>query len=247
MRGAKIPYLSRGLAIFRLNFDEIYLQIRNFKTNRLKDSPTSIMNFLAHAYLSFENEEVLLGNMVNDFVKGKQQYSFPLSIQKGLKLHRAIDEFTDNHPVTHQAKQVFKPYYRLYSSAFMDVVYDHFLAISKLAFPEDGLLSFSQRTYAAMARQQRWMPEKFERMFYYMQTQNWLYGYRTKQGMYNSFGGLVKRAAYLQDSTPAIKVFEQEYGFLQNCFTAFWPDMRKFAQERFNELTEDVRGNSFLE
>lgn len=198
------------------------------------------MNYLAHAYLSFEDEEILLGNMVNDFVKGKQQFTFPVEIQKGLKLHRLIDDFTDSHPVTQEAKQVFKPYYRLYSSAFMDVVYDHFLAISAEEFPEDALFSFSQRTYALMAQQQQLMPEKFQRVFYYMRMQNWLYGYRTKQGMYNSFGGLVKRAAYLQDSDPAIKVFEQEYDFLQTCFTAFWPELKTFALEQFNKLKNDT-------
>ncbi|MCH5690686.1 ACP phosphodiesterase [Niabella sp. W65] len=36
------------------------------------------------------------------------------------------------------------------------------------------------------------MPSNFEQMFYYMQSQNWLYGYHTRQGIYRSFGGLVK-------------------------------------------------------
>ena len=86
------------------------------------------MNYLAHAYLSFGHEEILVGNMISDFVKGKKKFDYSLGIQKGIALHRAIDSFTDDHPVTKLAKQFFKAEYGLYAGAFMDVVYDHFLA-----------------------------------------------------------------------------------------------------------------------
>ncbi|KAF0239868.1 MAG: hypothetical protein FD183_1294 [Chitinophagaceae bacterium] len=49
------------------------------------------MNYLAHAYLSFNEPSILLGNMISDYVKGKKQYDYPLLIQKGIHLHRAID------------------------------------------------------------------------------------------------------------------------------------------------------------
>src|SRR6266487_5277817 len=87
-----------------------------------------LMNYLAHAYLSFGNNEILIGNMLSDFVKGKTKFSFPLNIQKGIFLHRAIDSFTDIHPVTKHAKQVFKPVTGHYAGVFTDIVYDHFLA-----------------------------------------------------------------------------------------------------------------------
>ena len=57
------------------------------------------MNFLAHVYLSGNDFEVALGNLIADRVKGKQIQHYPLKIQKGIKLHRSIDNFTDNHPL----------------------------------------------------------------------------------------------------------------------------------------------------
>ncbi|MGC4233927.1 MAG: ACP phosphodiesterase [Niabella sp.] len=194
------------------------------------------MNYLAHAYLSFNNDQVLLGNMISDFVKGKKQFLYPPDIHKGILLHRAIDDFTDFHPATQKAKSVFRADYRLYSGAFIDVVFDHFLAINKTEFAGDALYRFSQETYKKLYRQQAQMPELFKRMFYYMQLENWLYRYQTREGIYQSFGGLVKRAAYLHDSTPAIKTFNRHYIFLGDCFNEFWRELKDFAFNKYKEL-----------
>jgi len=100
------------------------------------------MNYLAHAYLSFSNEEILVGNMISDFVKGNKKVAYPSSIQKGIMLHRIIDRFTDDHPATRQANTFFKPAVRLYAGAFTDVVYDHFLALGTESWEEWGLSHF---------------------------------------------------------------------------------------------------------
>ena len=199
------------------------------------------MNYLAHAYLSFGNPKILLGNMISDFVKGKQQFTYPPVVHKGIVLHRAIDDFTDTHAATKEAKQVFKSEYGLYSGAFMDVAYDHFLATNKDDFANDEtLLNFSQHTYRLLDQQESLMPDNYRRMFYYMKQQNWLYGYRTNEGIYQSFGGLVKRAAYLQDSTAANKIFEKHYDFLAVCFAAFWLELKPFAHNKLNELLSQL-------
>ena len=94
------------------------------------------MNYLAHAYLSFNNPGILAGNMISDFVKGKRKYDYPQKIQQGIAVHREIDRFTDTHPVTKEAKEIFRPAYRLYAGPLIDVVYDHFLANDIDQFPD---------------------------------------------------------------------------------------------------------------
>ena len=94
------------------------------------------MNYLAHAYLSFDDREILTGNIISDFVKGKKKFNYPSRIQAGIMLHRLIDNFTDEHAATREAKEFFRPHYRLYSGAFIDVVYDHFLATDETEFTE---------------------------------------------------------------------------------------------------------------
>jgi len=111
------------------------------------------MNYLAHAVLSFNDEFLLTGNMISDFVKGKKKFDYPASIQKGIELHRAIDQFTDFHPVTAKAKELFRTDYRLYSGAFIDIVFDHFLALDKEQFLENnGLKNFTEITYGKLLK-----------------------------------------------------------------------------------------------
>ena len=109
------------------------------------------MNYLAHAYLSFNHPGLLVGNMISDFIKGKKKFDYPPEIQNGIALHRAIDEFTDGHPATKKAKEFFRPAYRLYSGAFVDVVYDHFLARDTNEFEDaESLQNFTLQSYATL-------------------------------------------------------------------------------------------------
>lgn len=194
------------------------------------------MNYLAHAYLSFNNTGILVGNMISDFVKGKKQYDYPDAVQKGIRLHRAIDGFTDQHPATREAKQLFKPAVGAYAGAFIDVVYDHFLAADETELAEPDLLLFANGVYTQLAEQQSLLPEKFAGMLPYMTSQNWLYHYRSEYGIEKSFGGLVRRASYLDDASAAFGVFRKEYAALQDYYRAFFPEVKTFASSYLTDL-----------
>ncbi|HEX5025035.1 MAG TPA: ACP phosphodiesterase [Agriterribacter sp.] len=191
------------------------------------------MNYLAHAYLSFLHPEVLVGNMISDFVKGKQKLNYSDNIQKGIMLHRAIDTFTDNHIATKAAKQLFRPFYGLYAGAFMDIVYDHFLAKDNTAFKDPNLLQFSTKTYAQLDQYTHIFPDRFSRLYPYMKKQNWLYNYQYPEGIANSFRGLVHRAAYMADSTTAFQIFEEHHDSLQKYYIDFFPEVIAFAKLQF--------------
>ena len=137
-----------------------------------------IMNYLAHAFLSFGIPEITVGNLISDYVKGKKQFDFIPGIQQGIRLHREIDTFTDQHPVTAEAKKIFQPAYRLYSGAFVDVVYDHFLAADSMIFSDESLKIFTEHIYTSVDTYSHFFPEKFAAMFPYMKSQNWLYNYQ---------------------------------------------------------------------
>lgn len=193
------------------------------------------MNFLAHAYLSFRQPEILVGNLISDFVKGKKKYDYPPSIVKGINLHRSIDTYTDEHPVNARAKQVFKPAVGLYASAFLDVVYDHFLATDELAFPANSLEEFTGWVYGTLDGQAVYFPDKFGQMFPYMKQQNWLLNYREKWGIRKSMEGLVRRAQYLDQADAAYEAFEANYDLLKTCYERFFPDLLWFATEHFKK------------
>ena len=84
------------------------------------------MNYLAHIYLSNEEEEITLGNFIADGVKGKKYIQFPSGIQQGILLHRAIDSFTDTHPIVRKSTKRLHKKYGHYSGVIVDILYDHF-------------------------------------------------------------------------------------------------------------------------
>jgi acyl carrier protein phosphodiesterase len=188
------------------------------------------MNYLAHAYLSFNNPDILEGNMINDYVKGKKKFDYTEGIQKGMTLHRAIDGFTDDHPVVKKAKEYFRADYRLYAGAFVDVVFDHFLAKDENEFADNAALaSFAVNTYEILQSRIDTMPERFQKMFPYMVEQNWLYNYQHTDMIQKSFSGLSRRAAYITETVKAFDSFMKHYDALQSCYDEFFPQLKAFT------------------
>lgn len=194
------------------------------------------MNFLAHAYLSFNDEETLVGNMISDFVKGKKKLDFSVGIQRGIALHRAIDAFTDQHPATREAKKYLQEAVGLYSGPFVDIIYDHFLASDDKEFAEDHLEEFCRATYKTLNEYSAVLPLPFSAMLPFMTSQNWLYNYKNLWGTERSFGGLARRAQYLQSEKEAFASFLLHYSSLQKCYNDFFPSVKEYARKYMNTL-----------
>ena len=188
------------------------------------------MNFLAHSYLSF-SEEQLVGNMIADFVKNRDVARLPESIQKGIKLHRAIDTFTDAHPLIHEAKAPFRPLVRLYSGAFVDVAFDYFLANDTTENSQREWQEHSQRVYAVLRRYEEFLPEVFKKVLDKMQQDDWLYNYRNEWGIEYSFRNVVNKAQFLDKTTNVFPAFLANKDFLLEKYEIFFSEIKSFAQD----------------
>lgn len=189
------------------------------------------MNFLAHAYLSLGDPDLLMGNMISDFIKGKKQFDYSPAVQQGIRLHRAIDQFTDAHESTHHIMAFFRPHYRLYAGPFTDIVLDYFLANDQHEFASaQQLEDFTRTAYAQLETRQQEMPEPFRQMFPYMVSQNWLYNYRNEAGIQKSFAGLVRRAAYLYESEIAFDIFLAHKEEIRVHYNTFFGSVKKYVQ-----------------
>lgn len=195
------------------------------------------MNFLAHAYLSFNHPDILVGNMISDFVKGKKKLDYSEGIQLGILLHRQIDTFTDEHEATKEARKFLKSAVGLYSGAFVDVAYDHFLANDLNEFTDASLQQHASKTYSILEKYKNVLPATFQKMLPYMQSQDWLYNYKSILGTKRSFEGVVRRASYLFSSTEVFDLFEKHYASLQMCYNAFFPFVKEFSISQFKQMT----------
>ncbi|TXF77352.1 ACP phosphodiesterase [Chryseobacterium sp.] len=185
------------------------------------------MNFLAHSYLTFTDEQIV-GQFLEDFIRNKDRFSFPKKIGEGITLHREIDTFTDAHPEIHEAKKIFSPLVRLYSGAFVDVAFDYFLANS---LPEKILKKHSENVYRVLRTHEHIFPENFKRMLDGMERDNWLYHYRDESGIGFSFRNVLNKAKYLDKNIGVFEVFLNNKPQLKIHFELFFPDLLAHAKK----------------
>ena len=190
------------------------------------------MNYLGHAWLSFEDPLVLVGNMIGDHVKGKKALeAYPERMALGIMTHRKIDDFVDHHPAVQRAQLPFRPDFGRYAGAFMDVFFDHFLANDPACFPpRSALESFSARTYARLSEYRDYFPPPFSRFFDSMVRQDWMAGYRRLDGVQRALKGLEYRARHLNDTRKAYAIFIRHYHELNQAY-----------MELINPLTDFVK------
>lgn len=152
------------------------------------------MNFLAHLYLSGNDPEVIVGNFMGDAVKGRDLSRFTPEIERGLRLHRAIDSFTDTHPLVLKGRDRVHPHAGRYAAVVMDLFYDHLLAAGWDSFHPEPLPLFTRRMYALLEANEHRMPDRTRRMLPYMVAGDWLTAYATLEGIGMALDGLSRRA-----------------------------------------------------
>lgn len=192
------------------------------------------MNYLAHAWLSKQDEELLIGNMIGDYVKGKQFNDYPSQVAKGIIMHRHIDTFTDEHEINKQAKTYLRSAAGLYAGAFLDIIYDHFLAINPAYFTTGSLWKFADDVYTIIDNYKLPLPPRFYNAYSYMKRDNWLYGYGFTEGVFNSFKGIAYRVKDRVNAQQIFNSFTQNYEALRASFNSFFPQLESFIQSEMN-------------
>lgn len=192
------------------------------------------MNYLAHAFFSGREPEILVGNMIGDFVKGSSVLDrYPPKVRQGLELHRGIDAFTDGHIATAKAKNYFRNDYGLYSGAFVDVMYDHFLSNDPKFFPQhEQLKDFTQQVFQTLHQYQSILPPDFAYMLQYMEKDNWLYQVRSMKGLEMGLNRLVRRMTYENDGRTAYEITVRHYYELNQIYYEFAEDVENYVKSK---------------
>ena len=142
------------------------------------------MNFLAHIYLSGENPEIKLGNFMADAIKGNNFNKYNQKVQIGIKLHRAIDSYTDAHPIFRQStRRLQGKQFGHYSGVIVDIFYDHFLALNWNDYHHQSLLKYAQDFYKLLESKKQLTPVRTQRIIPYMIEQNWLVQYQSLESL----------------------------------------------------------------
>lgn len=189
------------------------------------------MNFLAHLYLSPLNQDVIFGNFIADSVKGKMFENFTKDIQAGIKLHRAIDRFTDNHPVFKQSRARLTPTYNRYSGVIVDIYYDHFLAKYWEEYSEENIKHFVRQKYHLLIQRFRHLPKRSKYILPFMITQNWLVNYSDLDHLQRVFEGMDRRTNHKSGMKTAVKSLLDDYDLFESDFRSFFPDVMAYVEK----------------
>lgn len=195
------------------------------------------MNFLAHLYLSGDNEMVMVGNFIADHLRGHGWKQFPDGVQLGVRMHRFIDEFTDSHPVVEKSKALLRPGFKKYSPVICDIIYDHFLAAEWSSYSDIAIDDYSNYIYNMLHRNEQYLPERTKAMMVFMERDNWLKNYASLQGIDMALKGMSRRASFDNNMNNAAEFLENNYLEFKSHFDLFFPELMNSVNGKFIELS----------
>ena len=190
------------------------------------------MNYLAHIFLSGNDEELMVGNFIADFVKGNKKNDYDITIRKGIELHREIDSFTDQHAITSVSKTRLYPKHHKYAGPIVDIFYDHFLAKNFSAFSEIPLEIFVANSYKTISSYTHILPTRVVEFLPFMIERNWLVNYATIEGIGRTLTGVGRRLSFQNMLNTATEDLVESYSSFEEEFFQFFPQLINFTNSK---------------
>ncbi len=189
------------------------------------------MNHLAHFALTDGKPLVVVGSFLGDHVKGRVDKQYDGDLAKGIRLHRAIDSFTDSHTVVSRSLGRFDPPFRRYAGILTDIAFDYFLANQWQEYYSTRLEEFSRHTLSLLVTHRDLLPDSVGQSARRMYEHNAMAGYVSEQFVEQSFKHISTR---LSRENPLAFAFEEFVKLripLQQDFAEFYPDLMNYCDQ----------------
>ena len=201
------------------------------------------MNFLAHLFLSGESEKIMVGNFMGDYVKGRKYENYNTEIQKGILLHRAIDFYTDTHPIVSKSGQYFRVVYRKYAGVITDLIYDYFLAKNWAMYHRQPLSKFASHCHKVLIKNYLVLPKQVKMFLPFLIRSRRLETYAEIEGLRTALNIMVRHTSLPDKTDLAIDILLENYGVLEIEFHTFMKDIIAYIEkEKEIELRYLVEG-----
>ena len=189
------------------------------------------MNYLAHVLLPGPDDDLRLGGLIGDFMRGSNIGSFAPGVQRGIRLHRHIDRLTDAHPVFRRSRERVGDAMHRFSGVVTDVGYDHFLAASFETWTDgQSLTGFARSFYALLESRIDELPPGLRDALPWIIGQDWLTSYADFEHLDRAFAGMSRRVRRANPLLGAKQALERNYDALAGDFAEFFPDMLRSAR-----------------
>jgi acyl carrier protein phosphodiesterase len=188
------------------------------------------MNYLVHFFLAGDDDELRLGNLLGEFVKGRVERfaheGVTARMRTGIQMHRTIDAFSDRHPAVHRSKQILTPQYGRLSGVIVDMFYDHVLARRWSEHHHQPLAEYSQDVYGTLRNNLHRLPAAVHPLIDAMGRGDWLREYASQQGLERALRGMAARRPVAAKIGTAGRVLTDAFDQFSADFEAFLPDLR---------------------
>ena len=191
------------------------------------------MNYLAHIYLSGDSDEIILGNFIGDYVKGNKYLDYPDQVAFGIRLHRSIDLFTDQHSDVRKCIDLLKPGYGRYAGIVVDVFFDHFLAANWNVYSEHTLRQFAKHSHAVLLSNFMLLPFRVKQFLPFLIQHKRLESYAHRENLHQVLEIMSRRTSLPANSEWAIQVLHQEYDQFGALFQNFFAEIIEYVEADF--------------
>ncbi len=178
----------------------------------------------------------MIGNFIADSIRGNHFTHYSKDIQKGIRLHREIDTFTDAHDIVRRSKRRLDKRYGLYAGIIIDIFYDHYLAKNWDDYSAIPLEVYVDSVYHLLNSQLESLPEKTQDMLPFMIEYNWLYNYQYLEGMQRVLNGMNRRTKNKSQMHLATQDLQEHYLEFESDFTAFFEELIAFSNQKLQEI-----------
>ena len=188
------------------------------------------MNFLAHLYLSGNDDKLLTGNFIGDYVKGKNFLKYPGRIREGIILHRRIDTFTDSHALFREVKRVFRKEFGLHSGVVTDLVFDHLLARQWSHYNRNSLKQFARKVHAVLIAHFFYLPPRVQGFLPVLIKNRRLESYAHAEGIRQSLEIMSRYTSLPEKAGTAIDIMQEHSGYIENRFSLFMEELIAYTE-----------------
>ena len=183
------------------------------------------MNYLSHIFLSYDDPPTMLGNFIADNLPLKEYHKLPASIQKGVDLHRKIDNFTDRHPAFKSAVGMLRPNHGKYAPVVLDILNDHLLAQNWSRFLEVSFTQFEQTVYESFSSQLHHLSGKAHRHVDTLLRYRYLEAYRFREGMLDVLRRMDIRTSFPSNFQSGLDDLENQQDSFNSLFLELMDDL----------------------
>jgi len=183
------------------------------------------LNFLAHIALSGNDKEIAVGNLIADTILPKERKLLNNKMMQGVKMHHAIDTFTDAHPSFTNTTRLGREILKKYAPVATDVFFDHFLAVHFQKYHKQELSTFSNEFYVVLREYEKFLPQRAQILIHHLVKNDWLNMYKTKEGLNIILTQMSRRTKFESNLNNAILVLNENYTEIENDFVKLYPQL----------------------